>query len=160
MLPMQKQSLRSLALVILAGGLLTVSLTGCAAQRRQPTGTAGAPSGAATAANSKPAAGSVTPSSDPADQVDTELQQMVTQLGNADTITDFSTSLPPDAAASTPAAAAPADTAAPAVATSAPNPTVAPSDTTDTEGDQVDQMLSDLLDQLNKTDTVPEAANP
>ena len=163
MLPLPRQSLRALALTLLAGGLLAGSFTGCAARRQQQaagTATAGALVGAATAASSKPIVGaaSATPSNAAGDQLDADIQKMATELGNADTLQDLNTALAPEAAAGTPAASGPTATPAANVPTVAPSPTIAPSGTD--QGSQIDQSLSDLLDQLNNTDTVPEASNP
>ncbi len=169
MFRVQSSSLRSLGLAVLMGGLLAGSLAGCGARRRlqaAETETA-APAGVVTAASSGPAA-SATSATSLGDQIDTELQKMSAELNNADTLNDFSTALPPDAATSVPATAAsvagaPTDTPAPNTpvadaATVAPKPTTAPSGAD--QGAQIDQALGSMLDQLNKTDTVPEGANP
>ncbi len=93
---------------------------------------------------------------------------MSDELNNADTLNDFSTALPlavgvgatttPVAAPATQAAGAPTSTPAASEPTVAPRPTSAPAGAD--QGAQIDQALGGMLDQLNKTDTVPEGANP
>jgi hypothetical protein len=175
---LRSSPLRAFGLALLAGGLLAGSLAGCAARRRAEaaetqaaataavavsTGAASSTS-AATAASSSPEAG-VTP---PANQIDAQLQKLTDELNSADTITDFSTAVPADAATASTAAAADtpqANTPAPGAPTKAP--TVAPKATaaptsggisSSEEEAQLDQEIGAMLDQLNKTDTVPEAA--
>jgi hypothetical protein len=159
------QSLRALGYAVLIGGLLAGSLTGCAARRLRAAETATASAaGQPTAAgsdlgNTTPAA----PAANPADQIDAELDKMNTELNSADTLNDFSTALPPDAAIAA-ATTSPAGTdrvtsTLPAnAATAGPKATAAPSG--NDQGVQIDQMLSAMQIQLNKTDTVPEGANP
>ena len=163
MLSVNNQALRALGLAVLIGSLLAGSLTGCAARRLRAAetataGVAGQPTAAGSAqGNATPAA---TAAANPADQIDAELEKMNTELNSADTLNDFSTALPPDAATATPAPAAGAPTDTP----SAGQPTLALKPTTaatgNDQGAQLDQLLAAMQDQLNKTDTVPEGANP
>ena len=83
---------------------------------------------------------------------------MDSELSTADTINDFNTALPPDAPATAAVAAAATDAPAAGQPTLAPQPTTASS--ADDQGAQIDQLLNAMQDQLGKTDTVPEAANP
>jgi hypothetical protein len=158
--------LGSIGLCVLVGGLLAGALTGCGARRRlqaAETATAGV-AGQPTTASANPGNGSAsaTPANSIADQIDAELQKMDSELSSADTLNDFSTALPPDAVAlpatSTPSTGEPASTPVPNQPTAAPRPTTVP--TGADQGVQLDQSLGILLDQLSKTDTVPEGANP
>jgi len=147
------QLLRSWGLVVLVGGLLAGSLTGCAARRLRTEETATAAAGQQTTASANPGNATAPANANPADQIDAELDKLNTELNNADTINDFTTALPPEAA-STPAAQSP--TVVPA--TLAVQPTTAASG--NDQGDQIDQLLAAMQNQLNKTDTVPAAAKP
>jgi hypothetical protein len=146
--------------MLLLGGLLAGSLSGCAARRLRvaETATAGAP-GQPTAASANSGIATGAPTVNPADLIGAELDQVDAELNDADTLDDFSTALPPETATATPTSGSVAVTSTPSAhASTAAPPATTPSGTD--PGAQLDQMLLALQSQLNHTDTVPEAASP